>query len=74
MNKKTLDSFCEFAKYADLKLFIKIYGERLGTHFWDKHINFQNRNMTWTYNDMDNEHRTKLIEYLSELEKADKEK
>lgn len=66
--KWNLDEFCEFAKYADLKLFVKIYGERLGNHFWGKHIDFHQRNMTWTYNDMETHYREKMVKYISERE------
>ena len=72
MNKKYLvvqvglDMFCEFAKYADENIFIKIYGESLETHLWEKHVKFQERNMTWTYNGMDNGNRSKMVKYILE--------
>jgi hypothetical protein len=60
----SLDMFCEFAKTANFWTFKEIFGERLGEHFWNKHIDNHDRNMTWTYNDMDNENRNKLVKYL----------
>jgi hypothetical protein len=68
MDKNTLDAFCEFAKYADYNLFVEIFGKRLGEHFWWKHEGSHRRNMTWTYNDMDNSNRDKIIQYLTKRE------
>jgi hypothetical protein len=68
MERKTLDSFCEFSKYANLDIFIEIFGEKLGTHLWNKYIEDYERDMVWTYNGLDNDNRERLVKYLKERE------